>query len=476
MQRYINRLPRKLLLICCLGIACASCTEKSQILEQPPLDSTSDAVQISPTLEEKRGLTLLRTPSATVPQTQPFEEPERRIVWRDTFDNPQSGWHDQVDSNTTPSFNNNTRQEVNFTRYVSGGFQAAAHAFAVLDVNARYQLPTYPYVIDTEVAASRDGVGVIAMDFTGNPHQLETSSGLFLRYELMLSGNVSYGNPRNEQAVPVDTTDRYVPQRFTFYELIAGTTWRLPCRTEITPPFVRSATLSIFVDDQRVVLILRSSEDPTVGRVVCNRIPNRIKVQNGQIGVGAIYRDVVLPVESKPVLLYRQIVVSTIPSIPATSPLNLSPERGGSCNEMVPQLPITEYMFANFLDGTCVGPGPDAGAGMYTMVRYPDELNAALGSWRCGRDPENVMSLRWDGTHILAVFDSSETYQIVPFHEILPWEDQLSFALLRYPMPDQTAALRPGDFFGFGLDIDLRMRFQNQQFISSWAGPCQHTS
>jgi hypothetical protein len=314
----------------------------------------------------------------------------------------------------------------------------------------------------------RQQYAVLLLDYHGDPMDLNSGSGLYATVgmsappqETLFSSPVwsDYGSPPKGAKVNI-------------FENTGGLSWELPCTPAIGLPINRAIRISAYVSALMVVLSIEDTTNATKSWVSCQRIQNRQVLDRGKLGVGAVYRSNAVPAPVTDALLVDRIAVSGIAAMPEVQRATDTPREidTTSCYEETKTSWVTAEI-ASVVGGNydiCVG--GDVPPDSQLVLRYPEQINNFIGTWQCGIDPENQMNLRWDGTHIIAVFAAGQSYEMVTVWRTDHPSITHGFELIPYPSQSLAQALRPGDFYRE--PTPFRLYLQDDVFVTNWAGFC----
>lgn len=400
---------------------------------------------------------------------QPLADQPRTVVWQDTFDAVSAGWQPQ--SRLDPTGANSD----SFSRVANGAYEFhldATDKFVRWNINNLLTVPPYPYVVDVDARVVRQQLGLLVLDFHGDPANIDTGAGLYVTFGL----SASY--PETLFADPLWANYGLEPTgaNVQVFENTSGISWQLPCSEAYGLPMSRTTRISAYVSEYSLVVALTAADTGKSSWISCQRIQNRQIMPQGNIGVGVVPYTFQAPSPVFDVIAYDAISISTIPALPTTMKADGSPRQidTTACFDETLTSFVSdeiEYRVGKHVD-ICVGGdvAPDA----QLVVRYPSEINDFVTSWQCGIDPENRLELRWNGTHIIAVFASGESYELLAVKTIMNGPTALRFELLPLSGDYFIQALRPGDTYQEPYPHQLYI--QDDIFVSNWAGPCTRQS
>jgi hypothetical protein len=439
---------------------------------KPNVAGMSDEKEVAPSATESVapsgeavGALLFLTPTSTPEILTEFQAPQQRLLWQDTFDSDGSGWHA---FQTTQGTDGN----VSWTKYHDGGYEIVTNSLdhnVVWDVNEALVLPMYPYLVDVQASATRDAVGVIIVDYHGDPRNISLGSGLFVTLDFRNPPSDEDFTERIWEASPTFPKDT---SAFRVYESVAGLNWELNCTGRDNLVISRNGVFSIYVDVNAVLVVQNLNDGEPRNSMMCTRIPNRPVQQNGRLGLARVRREQLSPnTIQQTILRFETMSISTLEQFPTVEMPPARPsQRSSSCYETHGNLSDISVILsddASYHYAECVG--ADIASTIHTATRYPSNVENLIGTWQCGPDEENRFEFRWNGTHIQAVF-SDTTYQLVTLEESLHTTNSTTFVLATYLSQEMNKAIQPGDRLIHA--YPYQMVPSAEKLMSNWAGDC----
>jgi hypothetical protein len=511
-----TRMMRRLIVMCMtlVLVSCASGADTSvnqqssstQIVTATPAllpTAQPEATQTAePTIEPTPLATETPVPFTGIDALTMFVQMPMNIVWSDTFDKLDSGWeprYEVIDSQKKPS-NLPAYLTVPYNGYVNGAYEfyvktatdnnyvfnipenlRAIHAPIMWDFNNVQSLPAYPYTVLAEMDAIRDTHAVLFGDYQGNFSNIDAASGIMVIVTLRdTKSTLGAEFEESHQAV------------FSVYEMRPRQLWSLNCSATGTWPNVRRALLAMHVDQDvvRVELASAAQRDQRITQT-CRRIQPSLSDTPRYLGMGAVYTNPLeLPtmrdegalgkeLRAPGLLRFDTIVVGqrTTPILVDGALKNPEPIAAYRCINQYPWILPSEVLgVIHGVDINMCDPSVGAPDIPPIMVApYDDnEVAALLGTWQCGSDLENRLTISQQGDTLqLANADISRKLVSVT-HDQYPKREKY------YITVDASSTLVVGDrmwpnlrmWQSYREEASLIMTYRNDQLNTNWAGAC----
>jgi hypothetical protein len=511
----MTRMMRRTIMICVMFmlISCASGTDTSaneQVSVDQAVSATTSSPTAPPAATQPVAPTIEPTPLATetpVPMTgidalNTFVQMPMNMVWSDTFDKLDSGWeprYEVIDAKKKPS-NLPAYLTVPYNGYVNGAYEfyvktatdnndvlnmpenlRAIHAPIMWDFNSTYPLPAYPYTILAEMDAIRDTHAVLFADYQGDFSNIDDASGIMVIVTLREAESTL--GPEFEEPRKVV---------FSVYEMRPGQLWALNCSTNGTWPDVRRALVAVHVDQDvvRVELASDAQRDQRTTQT-CRRVQPGLADTPRYLGMGAVYTNPLeLPTMRDEGALGKELRapgilrVETIVVGQRTTPIgvdgvlkNPEPIAAYRCINQYPWILPSEVLGAIYgVDINMCDPGVGAPDIPPIMVAsYDDnEVTALLGTWQCGSDPDNRLTISQQGDMLQLANAHLSRKLVLVTHDQHPKREKYYIAM------DASSTLAVGErmwpnlrmWQSYREEASLIMTYRNDQLNTNWAGSC----
>lgn len=486
---YINqRISLFVLIIIILGACGQMPTQSSDVKNVSPVitpsmvsTSVATAEMLIPTATNIPP-TATAEPKTGVDALSSFVSMPMTLQWSDQFASSTSGWEPYYEG-----------PKVFVGAKAHNGYMNSAYEFLLRpdfdsaflwDFNGTQTVPNYPYSILAEVESIRDSYAVVFADYQGDYGSIDASAGIAVVFSLKevettLGENFAIRNGNS----------------FAVYEFRAGDTWILQCDTNGVWPEVRTAVVAMHVDEYRIGVELAptATSNQRVTKT-CARVQPAQRSGNAYIGMGAMHVD--------PFELYRKsekaraenasvVHFKTIAIAQRTTELdwdggNTQPLKmnENDCIAGDDRRRISNELRSYYgYDSRSCDPGAfSIDTYPLVIIPYDNNVDELIGSWQCGSDPENLITISQRG-QFLQLANMYDTYGMVYVTNDYEPEKGKYFYINNEFSTMERENVKSTDNLTVGMRMinlnlfrgsftQLILVYRDGQLKSNWAGDC----
>jgi hypothetical protein len=484
---YIHRFVYLIVLLVFMLVACGRSVESTDQMNDTNDTSATVMPSAEPTIVATEAplptttnvpVTATVVPISGVPALESFGSLPVNMRWADTFDVATSGWEPRYEGPAVP------RGVPAYNTYADGAYafmvRADLESSLLWDFNNQQPLPAYPYTILAEVDAQRDSYAVMIADYQGDFGSLDTGNGIAVLFSLK----------EQETTLGAEFASG-LGTKVAIYEFRAGDTWELMCDTTGTWPEVRTAVVALHVDSDRIGLELASHANAS-DRVtkICQRSSPSIRTDAAYLGLAAMYAKAIQLYRMSPEaqaddigMLRYQTVVMAERKTPlewkgGVTPANLLSENGCVNTEQQRRMTNELRAYYGYDSRGCDSPAIDGQTLPLQIVPYPVDVASVLGSWQCGSDTENRITITQRGA-FLQLTNMHDTYGMISITDDFAPERGVFF-LVSNVFVTASDYIRSTDQLAMGMRLmyayadpyNLAMVYQDDVLKTNWAGDC----